>query len=211
MDEKQKVLFSFNMLYDTDMGLIRLISESFRADIFDQSVLDSDDTTILKLLLRRTHVNPISILTQDKSALEYYDQFMNEMYNDILVRSEPTNVIAILQACLSIGGFDVYIQYNNELELEILQRLYSGCTFATREQIDCSDIDILYVKSIPDLIRFRNCNYVNIYLARYGFNVRLDGQGMEVIDSSAAHVLFVTNQCNIIDIYKDISLYETED
>ena len=46
-------LIPFNLIFDTDFGLIKLISKEYRADLFDKSVLDADDATIKELLVTR--------------------------------------------------------------------------------------------------------------------------------------------------------------
>ena len=90
-------LIPFNLIFDTDFGLIKLISKEYRADLFDKSVLDSDDSVIANLLIARPFENPLCILTEYNSETkkildDYYLEFMDTRYDDILKLSVFTGI-----------------------------------------------------------------------------------------------------------------------
>ena len=112
--EKSKILIPFDLVVDTDFGLIKLIQEEYRADIFDKTVLDSDDESIKRYLVKRTTPNPLSILTSDKSIDEFYAQFIDREYETIFDRSVMTGIGEFCINLLVFSDFELYIQYTGD-------------------------------------------------------------------------------------------------
>ena len=79
-------LFPFNVIFDTDFGLIRLIRDEYADDkVFDLDVLNLPDDELKEVLVKRTHVNPLIVCMKkfdNETALEYYtEQLQTVSYN----------------------------------------------------------------------------------------------------------------------------------
>ena len=84
----------FDMVIDTEMGLMKLIEFEYNNNFFYNHLLGNDE--YVKLLLRdREKRNPLSIIakngTSEEELDDMYRQFMETRYNDILRLSPNTN------------------------------------------------------------------------------------------------------------------------
>ena len=81
-------LIDFNLLVDTDIGLIRFIRNNFQDDrVFKLDIVNKSDRYILSLLYSRENWNPLSIIsTEDniKDIDKLYKSFFDEYKQDIL-------------------------------------------------------------------------------------------------------------------------------
>jgi hypothetical protein len=208
-------LYYFNTLFDTDFGLIRLLSREYRADVFDLSALDLPDRALKWLLINRTEVNPLyAVLIDDlgeKDTMDLYLQFMDQRYEDILKLSPFTGIGELfVQSPLVLNDITPTVSFNNDLEKQYLKSFLESNGIkdfeykeVDAENLNCSKYNPIVIKDCRELGLYRNYEAHVIYLCRYKFNVTaIDGQ--EIIDPARAILL---NQCsvNIIDVYRGIS------
>lgn len=211
--DKNKILIPYDLMSDMDFGLIKLIQKEYRSDIFDRTVLDGDDEYIKSCLIRRTNPNPLSILTDDGNIDEYYRQFMERQYMDIFRLSRGTSIGVFCVDLLSFSDFELYIQYDkNDIDVVCARYLeksidspyvHSIC----KSDVVPSDYMSIFAKNVADLTGYKDLNGVNIYLARYGFNLCMD-DGNEILANPVYSLLFMTNELKCIDVYKGIMLYD---
>ena len=95
-----KVLMPFNVLIDTDMGLWNLIQFDYRNDIFFlKGMLDMSDAHKKYFMITRDNRNPLmTILSEPDETLanDFYSQFIDKEYDQILKLSPNTDVCKIL-------------------------------------------------------------------------------------------------------------------
>ena len=211
----QKILIPIDLMIDMDFGLIKLVQEEYRADIFDKNVLDSDDNTIKQLLVRRTNPNPLSILTDNKDIDEYYNQFLDERYMDIYARSRITDIGDFCINLLVFSDFSLHLQYTNENEKMIVEKTINALNSKPvydirRDDVVPYDYVSIFVKNIMDLLNYRDLNALSIYVARYAFNFKID-DGKEVFAEDKFGAFFITNELKTLDVYKGISIYDLEE
>lgn len=211
----QKILIPIDLMIDMDFGLIKLVQEEYRADIFDKNVLDSDDNTIKQLLVRRTNPNPLSILTDNKDIDEYYNQFLDERYIDIYRRSRVTGIGDFCINLLVFSDFSLHLQYTNENEKMIVEKTINALNSKpvydiNRDDVVPYDYVSIFVKNIMDLLNYRDLNAISIYVARYAFNFKID-DGKEVFAEDKFGAFFITNELKTLDVYKGISIYDLEE
>jgi hypothetical protein len=188
--------------------LIRLIAKEYRADIFDKSVLDADDVTLVNLILKRPFENPLCLLTdyteETKDMLDdYYTEFMGTRYDDILRLSPFTS---IGDYCM---GFDQslqevtpYILCEVQEQEDYLQEKCNGYRYVaaslkTLGKLD--DYDPIFVKSGFEY-PIGSLRGHALYIARYGFNVSY-ADGKEYIDYAKAATIFSDSTIATIDVY----------
>lgn len=210
--EKNKILIPFDLMVDTDFGLIKLIQEEYRADIFDKTVLDSDDKSIKRYLVKRTNPNPLSILTNDESIDEFYAQFIDQRYQDMFDRSCVTGIGDFCIRLMVFSDFELYIQYTNEVERQFADNIVCWINTDSVFSIDKSKVVpseymSIFAKNVRDLLTYRDLNGINIYLARYAFNVCMDN-GNEILAEEKYGIIFMTNILKCIDVYKGILIYD---
>lgn len=96
------LLIPFNCIFDTDVGLIKVIKYSyFDTSVFKQNVLDSIVTNkdIVEFVYNCPYNNILQsiLINNDKEeADEYYKQFMEAEYSNILANSVFTGVLDLL-------------------------------------------------------------------------------------------------------------------
>lgn len=212
--DKNKILIPYDLMSDMDFGLIKLIQQKYRSDIFDKTVLDADDKYIKSRLIKRTNPNPLSILTNDDNIDEYYHQFMQREYMDIFRLSRGTSIGVFCVNLLSFSDFELYIQYDkNDIDFICARHLedsiddpyvHSIC----KSDVIPSDYTSIFAKNVADLTSYKDLNGVNIYLARYGFNLCMDDNNNEILANPVYALLFMTNELKCIDVYKGIMLYD---
>ena len=211
---KIKMLLPLDLFVDTDFGLIKLIQKEYRSDLFNKDVLDSDDDTIKRLLVRRTKSNPLSILTDSEDIDEYYKQFFDQRENDIYSFSQITGIGEFCYDALTFGDFELHLQYTNDTEKNIAEMLKTDLNNDDIYTIDKNDVIPhlyeIFVKNVLDLLTYKDLNGVNIYVARYPFNVRLV-DGKEQLAEDRFGIFFFTNVLKILDVYRGITIYDLED
>lgn len=208
---KISILVPFELIFDIDFGLIKLIKEEYASDIFDANALNSSDDTIKRLLVSRKKYNPLSILSNNEDIDEYYSQFIEREYDSILSKSIITGIGLYCASISKLDDFEVTIKYSDDRELEMFSsKSFDKFNFIHSNEVNCRDYDCIFVKKLPDLLEYRNFNWICIYLARYAFNtVIVDGK--ETIDAEFAKIISSTNDCKILDVYKNISIYDMEE
>ena len=212
--EATNILIPLDLLVDTDFGLIKLIQKEYRSDIFDKNVLDSDDDTIKRLLVRRTNPNPLSILTDNEDIDEYYNQFFDQRMDDIYALSIITGIGEFCVNALVFGDFKLYIQYTNEAEEELAKQMAKNISPTDATTIDKAKVIpsdyVIFVKNVMDLLTYKDLNGTNIYVARYAFNVHM-ANGKEELAEDKFGTFFITNMLKILDVYKGILIYDLEE
>ena len=91
-----KILIEFDMLFDTDAGVIRTVDEKYCDEsIFFKEITELDDNLLAGLLKERTMINPLQIAFRDESDTKLmdslYNQLMEKDYEDIVDNIEAFN------------------------------------------------------------------------------------------------------------------------
>lgn len=178
------VLVPFNILVDTDMGLLKLVEFDYNNDLyFLQGILHTSETNQQYAMVTRTKINPLSVILQyddNDLAENLYSQFMEKEYVQILKLSCNTSIRDLSE--LLNTTIDQVIRITILCKSEQEQRevedrhIKSFRTIVESDlnKINLSDYQVLFVKSIYDLDRYRNVTGLNIYVPNYGFNITID-------------------------------------
>ena len=160
---KISILVPFELIFDIDFGLIKLIKEEYASDIFDANVLNSSDDTIKRLLVSRKKYNPLSILSNNADIDEYYSQFIEREYDSILSKSIITGIGLYCASVSKLDDFEVTVKYSDDHELEMFSgKSFDRFNFINSNEVNCRDYDCIFVKKLPDLLEYKNFNWICI-------------------------------------------------
>lgn len=178
MQEILNVAIPFDMLFDTEMGLVNTIRIGFRTRMF--LVEQAENEEFMKICLRdRASKNPLSVMMYDKSIAdeevdEMYFQFMDEEYRRIIALSPSTAIWKMV--CISSKLVDKVrytVVYANDIELEILDR-YGFTGERYKGKITDPEImnnnSVIYVKDITVLHSLKEVHRKHVYVADYYHN-----------------------------------------
>ena len=199
----------FDMVIDTEMGLMKLIEFEYNNNFFYNHLLGNDE--YVKLLLRdREKRNPLSIIakngTSEEELDDMYRQFMETRYDDILRLSPNTNLFHLLKLSHSDECVHLTIVFDNEEQEELFDkrkgeafRRYNGSIF-DKELIQNSGC--FYIKYIDTLSDHTEIEGTTIYLADYKFNkTEADTEGyyprMDIYQDLISNVFKFINLYNI--------------
>lgn len=209
--EKLFPIVPFNLLVDTDVGLIKYISENYNdPTVFYSGLLSSPVKPLIYLLYNRTIVNPLSVVSIDKLNPKldlYYDEFMDTKYTDIINNSITNNLFnAVKLWCNSDKAIRPTILCNSELESITISKLLDSedsfdTVIGTYKDITIKDNDPLYFKNYSDLLQsMGKIVGKNIYIAGYKYNFIEDKDGKVTLPESSI-LLADRNIIKITDIY----------
>lgn len=178
------VLVPFNILIDLDMGLLKLLEFDYDNDLyFLQGILHTTEINQQYTMVTRNKVNPLSALLQvddDELADNLYSQFMEKEYTQILKLSCNTAVrdlSELLNATIDQVVRITILCRSEQDQREVEERhIKSFRTIVEKDlnKINLSDYQVLFVKNIYDLDKYRNVSGLNIYVPNYGFNITID-------------------------------------
>lgn len=212
-----KILLPFELIYDIDVGLLKLIQRDFNdSTYFDIHKIDSmDDTDIINYSMNRHHENPLYGISNAYDGSfedldELYEDFMKTKYKEILELSNKTYLGGLYELISSTQGIKISIYYKSELELEKLKELNIKCDF-----IDCiesemnlrrlKEFDVIYIKHHGDISN--KIEGKNLYFANYGYNY-LYFEDKEPVVRPEILLLSGNNVIKFADIYTTVNLNE---
>ena len=205
------VLIPFNMIIDTEMGLLKLIQFDYNnTEYFYPGIINGDDTFKKYVLLTRNERNPLCVAVKDEKmdcADDLYKQFMEKEYNSILQLSPPTalrDVGSILRTSIDkVVKINILCETDDEIELLVNRQIsYDDIVKGTPETISISQYNVLFVKDTKDLTRYKDVEGKEIYVADYEFNVLRDPNNEDLLINPEYIFDYIsTNGFNIASIY----------
>lgn len=205
------VLIPFNMIIDTEMGLLKLIQFDYNnTEYFYPGIINGDDTFKKYVLLTRNERNPLCVAVKDEKmdcADDLYKQFMEKEYNSILQLSPPTalrDVGSILRTSIDkVVKINILCETDDEIEL-LINRLipYDDIVKGTPETISISQYNVLFVKDTKDLMKYKDVEGKEIYVADYEFNILRDPNNEDLLINPEYIFDYIsTNGFNIASMY----------
>lgn len=205
-------IIDFNCIVDTELGLIQLIYDQY----YDLSVFNEDKfkmpiNKILSELYYRKSKNPIIPFLNEgiteEDADEYYKQFMNTQYEEILNRSCGTNIQTLISSFNFSGEIFASILCHNELEKKFisgLEEFNSNKIYIDEEfETNYKEFNQIYLRYIDDLKKYlKQCLNKNIYLSSSNLNLMTNENGeLEFKDTEEIKILSSYSYINIYDLY----------
>ena len=176
-------LVPFNILIDTDMGILKLIDyEYHNEDFFLPGILNTSETNQRYFLATRNISNVVEALlsVEDKELAEdLYRQFMEKEYDQILKLSCNTAIcdLTLLLKKNMNQVIRVTVLCEDEKQKKLIEdRRISVFRIIVDKPEDMSlkNYGTIFVKDVKDLDRYRIVEGKTIYVPSYGFNVTVD-------------------------------------
>lgn len=172
-------LVSFDCLIDTDFGLLVLIAQDFfDTDVFDVDFFkrNSNINDMKWVVYGRKEKNPLVACMKDPTdADDYYRQFMDQYYNDILDRSMITDLAKNLRR-METSGASFTILCENQYQFDLLDKidiLRDYDKVLVNDVLDPDKYNQFFIKDFDDFGMKRYSSLLrdkNVYIARYKFN-----------------------------------------
>lgn len=192
-------LIPFNLLIDTDMGVIKYIqfSKAYQeSGNFHKGIMEAVDPKlnefIQNLLVMRKFANPISIIMKpEKLITSDPDKLLKslleneEIYNKILKLSTPTAIFDMVCRSFFVSDTLKYtILCNSDKEMKFLKKKFKSrfetdkvpatIIVSKPENVDLKYIDAMYIKDVHDIDKYFTNKKLpsgkNIIVADYNFN-----------------------------------------
>lgn len=176
-------LVPFDVIVDTDMGLLKLIEYDYHnEDFFLKGILNTSETNQKYFLVSRNMINVVEALltVEDKELAEdLYTQFIEKEYDQILKLSCNTAIcdLTLLLRSNMNQVVRMTIMCTNEKERDLMQKRKISCfktIVSTPEKINIDEYGTIFVKNIYDLDRYKRIEGKTIYVPSYGFNVTIN-------------------------------------
>lgn len=176
-------IIDFNCIVDTEYGLLQLIYDQYYdLSVFNKDKFEMPTNKILLELYTRTTKNPLVPFVNDniseKDANEYYNEFMDTKYEEILSRSVGTNMqVALTNFNLSGGEVLASIMCHNDLQKEYISGIqdFSSNKVYTEEEFikRHSDFNQIYLRYIDDMEGIvEQCMNKSVYLSSCSLNMK---------------------------------------
>lgn len=207
-----KVYIPFNMIVDTDFGIIRLTEKL--NNISEYSV-----NQIKSFLLKRYFENPVPeycrLRELDNTSEYLYDVLLSKFYEKILPKSTLTDMIAFVINTYKLGlanEVNIIIGCDYECEIDYLKSILSSIDYDIEMDLNINiklnDYDCIFTKYIDEfyveyLVENIKLEGKRIYVADYNFNTLYDDESKERIISPVLQIPLESNG-NIIHL---VSLY----
>lgn len=222
-------IIPFDMLVDTDMGLIKYIQFNFQGD--DKyypgimSCVDPSNNEFLKtVLINRKFANPLSAIMKPEKMIvskpdEMLDSFFRSSYDEILNLSIATAIFDMV--CRSLFVHDTLrytILCGNKKEEDFLRKKFKrrfktdkipvNIIIGEPETVETKQFDTIYIKDVHDIDRyFTNKpipNGKNFIIAKYVFNKEFIVEKDEYVEIPLIGICnkyTETNKILFIDVY----------
>lgn len=201
------ILVDFNIVIDTDLGLINMMKKEYNnTDFVLDYINNMKDKVIIEQLLERTNKNPLSIIIKEEykdSIDNLYKEFLEMEYDNILKHSSVTDIMNLMNTYINTGAVHVDIICKNKLEEQLINNLNISqlkvIVEKDRSRIDLSDYDTIFIKDYSDILNFKGVIAKNIFIGNYKFNLEDDNR-IPLNDISL--IVGKTNLVSIIDVYE---------
>lgn len=205
-------LISFNTLVDTNIGLVNLIRRDyldpsvFKIEFFDQSFYK-----ILSDLYYRKTKNPLKVFAkenvEDEILDQYYEEFMEKCYKDILgmsIGTEMINLVDIFNDSQEVVS-TILCYKQEEIDLLNTEPKLEKNEKVLLSKISQHDIDKtfqqFYLYSLDEIKPFENCRLKTFYFSGSGINFDEETSDL-IITEPLKKIITQTNAISVFDMYK---------
>ena len=209
-----RILVEFEFIIDLDLAMFKLIRDKYNnPDLIKQDVINTyNEFIMINLLINRNNINPLEIMVDESCDVTdlYYDILNNHM-GELLDRAKAYDTFGLMVTYLKLlNDVNITVLCNTELQAKFINSLNSKLPtkVSTRENIPTDNYDSFYVKYYADILRYRNINGKNIYIANAKYNVEEDRTFIPKVSVSA--VVGYTNKVHLVDLYKNIKFNNSQ-
>lgn len=206
-------LISFDVLIDTDFGMLKLIDKYYHSSKVFLLGLLTDDDVIKYYLSTRDKLNPLCGFTKssvsDDDCDSLYSQFIEKDYDRILKLSCPTLMLNTVKLASKAGEYtDIIILCKNKTEEELIMKIFEKMKCQLKcivhdfsNRLDLEPYDSVYLKNYEDICKYSGVIEKNIYIAEYPFNFVNTEEGQVLNPYLSLEVLQYGNVLRTFNIY----------
>jgi hypothetical protein len=204
---RSEILMDFDCYVDTEFGLLQLIKKNYLdKSVFNIDKLNQSSKQLILSLIDRERKNPLSIIANDGISEEdlddYYKEFMEEEYNNILNLSVTTELKSLLELMKTESSIHVTFLCRNEDEVNILKEDSStdNCKFIIdNPDNDYSKFTAFYFKYINQDIKRYLYEYKTYYFSKYrlNFDDKFEIKEPDIINK----IISLGGSIEILDLY----------
>lgn len=185
-----RIYIPFNMIVDTDFGIIRLVEQT-------QNISEYSVNKLKSFLLNRKNENPIPeyAALRGFTISEFtYEEILDKYYKNILPISQITDMMSFIINTHKLGfsgQVDITIGCDYECEVEYLTSKMSSLNYSAEiglnKIIKIDKFDYIFTKYMDEfyvdyLLDNMKLEAKNIYVADYNFNTIYDDKNNKCID-----------------------------
>lgn len=210
------ILIPFNMIADTDMGLLKLIKEKYMdTEVFIEDLLTSQDIILRSYIKDSVSDNPLTMfIYNEEEASDYYDQFIEKKYDEIASLSPITTIKSVMDRFIESKSIQVSILCMEEIEVNIISDLFDDKVNIIYEpiltDIDLTLYDTLFVRDYKFLLMYdiEQINGKNIYIANMMRNITITPDKKIIPSIEVSTIIADTSIVHIIDLYDKYITFE---
>lgn len=205
-----KLYIPFNMIIDTDAGVVRVAEKMHNIPEYPVNKLKS-------FLLNRTDINPLPEYAKLRKVEipDYaYNSIITVGYPSVLALSFITDILAFVINTYKLGysnDINITIGCDNPQEIEHLKKVLSNLEFSLNitlnSKLDLNDFDYIFTKYInefyvDDIVNNKKLTAKRLYISDHKLNTLSDENGNKIIDIQY-HIPLESNGIvlNLISIY----------
>lgn len=197
------VLFTSDILLDTDYGLLKYIKRYCSNEYFNNLDFIDNNYAMKYKINEMDSNNPLDMILKEEykpNSNDLYDSFMGENYDDIVKLSMFTDVIKMANVYNLSSSIDITIICKSLSEKQIIREKIK-CDILVDKNYNC-DVDIY------DAIVTKSFNNVKNFLPVFGKNIYI-GNIKRNLENGQANVPLIeitdlvkqSNNLYLIDIY----------
>jgi len=217
MEYGNNILIPFDMIYDIDIGIFKLMKSSYKNPIYIHAMMLCISNNNFKyFIINSKTYDPLNILLRDDckgESIDILNDLIEEDYERIVELSEPTDILGLLSVYLKSSLVKITILCTTEEEsnkikntklLEnakvIIQKDYS--------KINMDEYDSLFIKKYTEVLRFKKLQGKSIFIGNYKFNQDEENTTKSIYPLKDISMLVGdTNRLYFIDLYTTDDTY----
>lgn len=190
-----KLYIPFNMIVDTDVGVLRLVERIHKLPEYSVNKMKS-------FLIKRENEDPIpefSNLRKINSSDGLYGIMLESRYQGVLNASGMTDILSFVINTYKLGlsnEMQITIGCNRKMEIEYLKSKLSSLNYSIDMQLNkdikLNDFDYIFTKVLDqyyvDYLENNKIQGKRLYVADYRFNTLIDEESQSVIIDPIQHM-----------------------
>lgn len=214
------ILFDFNSIIDTDIGVALLMSAEYNnPNIVNSRVVGKSIEDYKILMVNRRYINPLIMFLNEQyrsSADELYMELTMtnlDAYKKALNMSIPTALFDLLKQCQTNASFEATVLCWNALQADYIKSILPNADIIIRKEnkpVDVEKYDTIMLKFPYDMGTFvsgtQEMTGKNIYICKYRCNMNPEDTSKLNVTNAIKLYSLNANEIYVIDVYADAQL-----
>lgn len=206
------VLFCFNTLIDSQIGIVKALQEDFLLEGFSNPNIDFlflsyTDDIYMEHRMHSMDAPLVSKCFKGNAKDSYMDickEYMDTQYNRILSLSPKTNMCRLIEMYIKSGVVKPVVLCNSMEESVFTSELIAGkvdTVVMDTDKVNLHQYARITISDIRDILKFRDVNLMNIAVLNYADNFTIIDGDRRILIPEIVLLLDSANSFDIIDPY----------